>query len=246
MHSMPTAYYLPPHPTTLRASRFRAFLRVLTMTGTFLLLSTIAVFYSLGFKLNLASHSIQQTGIIVLDGPAAVIHPDIYLDGKKLADQLPSRFTYVFPGQYTVSIRKPGFQSWDYLIHVLPNQVISLRNIVLIESNPASITVPEGSVSLPSTSAQDGVSIRGYNELWVDDLFVTRFSQDVVAAVRYPDGIHVVCQLANQLVLIDTQSKVSQNIITLPSSFPVHIIFKQNGRQLYYQQDGPVYALQLY
>lgn len=222
------------------------FVHVVLMTISFVILSSLAVFYSLGYQLNWATKSIQQTGIIVIDSHIPGLKADIYLNGQKKSDDFPFRYPQVFPGTYLVSIKKENYQDWKRSITVEPNKVASFRSILLLKKD---LTPVELNGQLPvdfHPGRSEDIEIKDNNELWVRQNFLTRSSDNILQAFWYPDNLHLVYQAGRKLILIEPDALFSQEILTFSRNEKISFTFREDGRVLVYSDQKTIYAIELY
>jgi len=104
----------------------------------FLIVATLTVFYSLGWRFDWKTKKITQPGIFYFKvWPKSV---QIYLDnelkektdfffGSTLVENLLS-------GEYKVEIKKEGFHTWEKTLEIRKRKVTEAKNIILIPENP--------------------------------------------------------------------------------------------------------------
>ena len=210
-------------------------------------ISSVAIFYSLGYQLNLQARSIKQTGILTLGSERSSGPATVSINGKQVATKLPYRMAYAFPGSYRVTVQKPGYQEWNRTIEVEPNVVTSFNSIVLLRNPLVPIPVSLDQVNFGTDADTDvhGLEVHE-NELRVDGRFITRTSDDIASARWYPDNQHLIYQAGATLWLADLDGLYTQKLLTLPTAEPVTLVFKNNGRLLYYLSEGKAYMLALF
>ncbi len=110
----------------------------LSLLILFLIIATLTVFYSLGWRFDWKTKKITQPGIFYFKvWPKSV---QIYLDGKlkkktdfffgsTLVENLLSK-------EYKVEIKKEGFHTWEKTLEIKKREVTEAKNIVLIPQNP--------------------------------------------------------------------------------------------------------------
>lgn len=107
----------------------------------FFAISSFTILYSQGYRFNLKTKKITQTGGIflkVLPSPTK-----IYIN-KKLKDKTSLIFKSALiqnlsPKFYHIRIDKDGYYSWDKNVDIKEKQVTEFKNIVLIPKNPSFI-----------------------------------------------------------------------------------------------------------
>lgn len=97
-------------------------------------LTTLAIFYAMGYHFNHNSLDIEQGGILEFrskpDGAS------IYIDGKAISPRTPGR-QYVSAGTHTVEMRLDRYQSWHRTVDVAPGQLLWLDYIRFV---PQTVT----------------------------------------------------------------------------------------------------------
>lgn len=110
----------------------------LSLLILFLIVATLTVFYSLGWRFDWKAKKITQPGIFYFKiWPRSV---QIYLD-----DELEEKTDFFFgstlienllSGEYRVEIKKEGFHVWEKTLEIRKREVTEVKNIVLIPENP--------------------------------------------------------------------------------------------------------------
>jgi hypothetical protein len=215
------------------------------LTG-FITISTFALVSALGFQLNWDAHSIQQTSLIELQTRFGV-DADVYVNGMKQEGGLPLRATGVFPGNYTLEVKKDGYQTWSRNVTVGANLRALYQNILLVYKNPQPVDVPVVTPDDFNMSKADttGISVRG-NELWIGNEFVTRLSEDIVNAQWFPGRYQLIFQIGNKLVLADLDGSNIQTLVSAADSTAIPYTLKDSGRILVYQEKGTSKAVALF
>lgn len=232
----------------ISSSRWSHYVHLGIMIVAVVVISAVAIFYSLGFQLNWRTGSIHQTGLISLALKTGSNTAQVTINGKDVATQLPYRTAPIFPGSYTVKIQKPGFQAWNRTIKVVANRVNNFRDIVLIKKVPEPVIVGQdaeqalGNVQLDSRDIQ----IRHKNELWINDTFITRTSQDILVASWYTDRDHVIYQTGKTLWIAATDGLHTQILATVSEDGPIAYAFMKGGQILVYKDAETIKAIQLY
>lgn len=230
-----------------RRSRARHFFSLLGMTLTFLMVSVIAIFYSLGYEVNLEAKSVQQTGSLMLDADSTD-SASVYVNGQLAGTKLPFWSTHLFPGTYSLSLRKDGYQEWDRTVDVAANQVVSFRNLVLVKDKPDVVPAKDAWLVNTDEGVSKDIEVRSSDELWLDGVFLTRTSQDILSAQYYPGNNQIVYQAGKDLWLLEPQSMTTQLLLSISAPTPISYTFRENGRELVYRDptDGKVKAVLLY
>jgi hypothetical protein len=219
----------------------------------FIAYCAIAVFcllWAMGYRVNWAAATIQQTGVLELSSPQAGLNPEVYINGQLHEQTLPVRLRWVLPGRYDVEIKKEGYQSWSRQVVVHPNERVSFPSILLLFEAPREITPPnlrldELEARVPTTR---NIEIRFQNELWIRDEFVTRSSQDILQAEWYDEGKFVIYQAGNALLLRNIETGVSQLVAEFEPEIqtPVPYVLRENRRVLVFAEGEKLRAFELY
>lgn len=196
-----------------------------------------------GWRLNFQTWQIVKTGMISLDGT-----PDsatVKINGKVFAGTLPTKIRDLAPGFYDVEVVAPNFRTWQKSIQIQPGQANIYQYIVLFLINPTEVAVPQGVTAetikneFQLTSTQ--IKIDG-SQIYFQDKFVTRFSQNILAAIIYPDQNHIIFQQGNEIRAIDIDGSNNQLLLTLSSAEPTFFTIKNNSRTIYYFDASQVYG----
>ena len=216
------------------------------MTLLFLTLSAVAVYYALGYQINWQTRQLQQTGNIYVNIRNNV-PAQIYVNGQLEPDSRPLTLSHLFPGQYSLLVKADGYQPFQQLVRVDRNTVSALHNLVLIKTTPLSVDVDPNWLPLLPVTPDARVTVRDASELWIDNAYVTRTSQDIVQARFYSDNRHVTYQEAGALWMLDTESVTTELLVTVIGDSPLPYAFENGGQVVVYQAyGGQAKALSLY
>lgn len=241
-----TGIHTFPDPS-FRRSRYGHAIHLLILCLVVGIGSTAATFYSLGFKINLAARSIEQTGLISVDSPLGDFRGLVFLNGKEVSDRIPYRSQPLFPGHYEVRIEREGYQTWSRALNVEANRVANFRSVVMIKKEPVVQSGSESDRSFVLNGSADDQDIEvRQNELWIDGKFITRTSADIGDAIWFPGHSHVAYQLNDEIVLAEPDGLQTQLLATLPDDSPALMRFKDGGRTLVYAQGENVWIASLY
>lgn len=110
----------------------------LSLLILFLIIATLTVFYSLGWRFDWKTRRITQPGIFYFKiWPRSV---EVYLDGE-LREKTDFFFGSILienllSKEYEVEIKKEGFHAWKKTLEIKKGEVTETKNIVLIPENP--------------------------------------------------------------------------------------------------------------
>jgi len=88
------------------------------------------ILYSLGIVIKPDKKKIIKTGVIFITTIPDNAIP--YLDGKPHKEQTPTLIDNLLPGNYTLEIKKPGYQSWKTQVSVYQEKASPLEDIILL------------------------------------------------------------------------------------------------------------------
>jgi hypothetical protein len=128
---------MSPISLRLRSKRAQLALRFFTygvMTLATVFLTTLAIFYAMGFRFNQSTKQFDQGGLVQFrsmpDGA------NIYIDGKQQSFKTPARANLP-AGDHEVSMHLNGYRDWKRSVSLAPGQLLWLNYTRLI---PESIT----------------------------------------------------------------------------------------------------------
>lgn len=110
----------------LSSKKFEIALRFFTygvMAVSTLLLTTLAIFYAMGYRFNQTSLSIEQGGLVQFRSTPE--GATVLVDGKKISAKTPGR-AHVSPGSHTVEMQLDGYQTWRRTVDLQPGQLLWL------------------------------------------------------------------------------------------------------------------------
>lgn len=111
----------------------------------FLIIAPIIVLYVGGFSYDSSNNRYVRTGILVVSTEPE--NAEVFLDGE-LKDTSPSRFKFLKPGSYNITIKKDGYHTWSKKLEVQSNKVtwaaIGIDHIFLLKESPEIKTITSG------------------------------------------------------------------------------------------------------
>lgn len=93
------------------------------MTVSTVILTILAIYYAMGYRLNQSGLVIEQGGIIEFRSEPS--GADVAVDGKPTGRQTPGR-AYVGPGEHTARMQLNGYRTWEKTVSLLPGQLLWL------------------------------------------------------------------------------------------------------------------------
>lgn len=197
------------------------------LTISFICFATFLIFTANGYHLNTITLKLEKTGMVVVNGKISNIKA--VLNNNEKIVNLPTRFTRLFPGPYTLSLQKDGYHGFQKSFQLAGGQAVVIDNLTLFLLNAKVISLNNDSQTLTqitrANSSQIGQFIVVNNEIWQNNKLVTRFSQPVIAAifdlntnhyyVQLPDGIHAILSDGSNdvlLVKLDQTTPITMSI----------------------------------
>ncbi len=86
-----------------------------------------------------------------------------------------------------------------------------------------------------SSANSRGLTIKD-NEIYFEDILITRISKKITSAKRFPDNQHIIYQAENELWIIGNDGFNVRKIFTLPTDAPTQFNYRENGKRLVYRQ----------
>lgn len=126
-------------PPSKRVQIFQRVAIYTTMSVAVTVLVAVLVFFMLGYQINRTDGRIEQGGLVQFDTrPGGA---DVTIDGKVLGTRTASRKTMT-SGQHFISMQRPGYQTWQKSIDVVPGSVLWLTYARLVpeELKPTTIS----------------------------------------------------------------------------------------------------------
>lgn len=208
----------------------------------FIIIAIVAVYLLLianGYKINYKTKSLELTGLIYLDSqPNSNL--DVFVDDEKKATKTPFKLNNLSPSRYAVKISKSGYQDWNKTFTVEPGKTSSKEKIKLFFREPKQLTITDDEKKsfndMISTWPPKGLSIKNSSEIWLNDSYLTRFSQEILQLTWHPDLDHIIFQLAKQIRIIDLDGSNNIKLVDLDFEKKSDFILVNNNILLY--RDG--------
>jgi hypothetical protein len=216
----------------------------------FAVVSAIAVAFAVGFKINVEEHTVvvEETATIQLNGPLAGLPIEVYLNGILQSRELPARFSKLELKQYTVELKRAGYQPWQQVVDLKAYQRVVYNPVVLVYEN---IVLQPETVVLATDSRftspdSKNLEVRSDSEVWLDGEFVTRTGRDIMSLRWFPGRDFIVIQDTSGLTLLAADGSYTQRISETPQTQETTFFFTEGGRVLYLQGGGVVQRAELY
>ncbi len=116
-------------------TRIRQFIFLLFVV-LFLATSAATLLYASGYRFNVASRRIVQTGILFINGRPR--DADVYLNNRLVTQTLPFRAIQLIPGSYQIRVEKVGYFAWEKNLSVYPRETTFATDITLWRNEPST------------------------------------------------------------------------------------------------------------
>lgn len=196
-----------------------------------------------GWRVNWRTWQLIKTGMIALDGTPD--SAEVKINGKIYSRTLPIKIRDLAPGYYDITVSASGYQEWQQLVYVEPGKAGLYQNIVLFLKNPQEASVPTNmtaeNLEESFQNQTKNLKISG-SEIYYQDKFITRFSQNVLAAIIYSDNNHFIFQQNDEIRAIDFDGSNNQFLFKLSVPVATSFTIKNSGKTLYYLDQGNILA----
>lgn len=199
------------------------------LTLLFLILAPVIVLYTLGFRYDFRSGTIEHTGILSIT--TAPRSATIFVDEIQARATTPTLVQQLLPRDHIVRLEKTGFFSYEKTVPIIEKQTTFLESVVLwLEAKP-ELSSSLGNVHLidPAHTALASLeNVGAWTEVWVERLdsgtrtMIARFagsSPGDIGAEWSPDGTLLLLGTSTELIAVDTNTKNShdiQELVTAP------------------------------
>ncbi len=132
------------------SSRTR-FIIFLLFATAFLVSAPMAILYTAGYRYNIQTGEVQQTGLVFLSTlPKGA---DVLLDGEPTETRTPILLKTVIPGTHSIRLQKQGYLPWEKVLPVESRVTTFAQDVPLFLDTEATITL----AATVQSSAQDAV-----------------------------------------------------------------------------------------
>lgn len=195
--------------------------------AVFLIGAPAIVLYTAGYRYNPKNGHIVRTGVLAVSStPRGAV---ITLDGIVTNNTTPYVFSRVTPGNYTLTLTKEGYHSYDDTITIESGKTTYLSDVTLFAaSEPIQRTAEKNASITPSVDGSRALVVRrsgGNVEVWEYNIDGNTYT--LIANVQTdPDAVlHMQYQGENQTpVLVNetegTTSTFFGNTVTTTSQYP--------------------------
>lgn len=204
-----------------------------TLVVAFLSLSSAALLYTYGYRVNWQVKQLERPGLLrILSNPKDVT---VRVDGKVVA-QKTTVTVRLFPGSHTATLGKDGYHTWTKRFDLESGMVRRFDDILLFTKDPAPVSVTDKTVVTEVKNAPFfGSGIQVFDtEIWYRDRFVTRFSTKPSAAVALSNRAYLLFQIEKEVHSIEVDGGNDTKLLTLSSGGSTRLVLKEDGHVLLY------------
>ncbi|OQA53191.1 MAG: PEGA domain protein [candidate division WS2 bacterium ADurb.Bin280] len=193
--------------------------------------------YAAGYKIDLVSRQIKQTGMIEVQTKTK--DSAIYLNGElRGAESVVIRD--LSPGQYDVLVSKEGYHDWSKKVELQAGRVEILNDVVLFLKEPIieEFVSDINSDSLFKLADTDGLALNG-SEIIQNNLFVTRLNTEIFGVCWYPNRKYIAFTTQKKLNVIEIDGSNQVEILEKDSDSPV--VFVNSGMSMIFKSGDKFY-----
>lgn len=206
------------------------------------------IIFANGYKINYRSWKIEKTGMIYLKSEPKEV--EVWINGELKSDKTPYKYAEIFPGKYELRLVKYGFTDWSYTFEVEPGMVSSNNYIKLFLSTPENLIPNQAEIDSLDRLAQEreakGLIIKNENEIWFNDVLITRFSQPIKKVVWHPDLKHIFFQIGKEIRIMEPDGSNNTKLIGLESDKVSTFVPLESGKYLLYRDGDSTKKIRLH
>lgn len=200
-----------------------------------------------GYKINWNNFKIQKTGMIFLRSIPK--DPEIWVNNEFAGARTPFKYSEILPGRYDVKLVKYGYVDWHYTFYVEPGMVSSNEYIRMFLSEPIQIEPTEQEIlSLENLFVNwqpKGLEIQNENEVWFNDVLITRFSDKVKNIRWHSDLKHIFFQINNEIRVMEPDGANNTKLVELTSDDVSTFVPLNNSKFLLYSDGDEIKKIQI-
>lgn len=115
------------------------FFLYLLFLGAFLITAPALVFYTAGYRLNVKTGRLLETGVLSVESlPKGA---SVLVNEKNTKKQTPLILDNLQENTYTVRLMRPGFFPWEKSVHIIPRRTQFISTAHLFSNQPPVVTV---------------------------------------------------------------------------------------------------------
>lgn len=214
--------------------------------------SAYLILLTYGYRINWQNRTLQKVSAMYI----ASIPQDVkvFIDSKEVSNTTPLKVTNLFPGRYDVRIENDLYETWDKTLNVKSDYVPQEQDIVLILKDRKETEMSDNEKKTYEDffqnedkvkESQKNLYIKDNNELYFDNVLISRFSQEIKNAVWYADKKHIIYQLNDQIYFMDTDGTNNIELAKLSSNDKANFISSGEGKYLIYQNGDDMKKVQI-
>lgn len=203
-----------------------------------------------GYNINPQTYKLDKTGMIYLESTPSDV--DVYINGDYKADETSYKLKRIFPGRYDVILCNENYYDWQETLWVESEMVAERKYIVLFLKKPEAIELTEEEIEFwnkqfanPKDSWTKNLYIKDNNEIWFDDILISRLSYNIKKICWYYDKHHILYQVDKKINIMDV---TGTNIITLAELSNDELAYftdDDNGESLVYKDGDEIYKIKI-
>lgn len=204
-----------------------------------ILVSAYLILIANGYKIHYQTKSIQKTGMIYLKSQPK--DADVYINDKLADSKTPFKLGEIFADRYHAKISKEGYWDWQKTFNVEVGKTSSNEYIQLFLKEPQVMPTTDEEKKSFANLLQDwpakGLEIKNTSEIWFNDVYITRFSQEIKNLTWHTDLKHIIFQINKEILIMEPDGANVTRLISLESDQKSRFLIIDNGKMLFYQ-DG--------
>lgn len=213
---------------------------------SFILFAAFLIVTVNGYHLNTSTLRLEKTGMVVINGRNT--GTVVVLNGQEKNIDLPTRLDQLFPGSYSLIVKREGFHSYQKSFQLSGGQAVVIDNLTLFLLKPKMINLNNDARILAQikkdAKTQSSQFVLKGSEIWKNDKLVTRFSQVPIEVIYDSATDHYFVQLDDGIHAILGDGSNNVLLVKLEKTTPV--VMAINSNNLSYILDDKVYQAQLW
>jgi len=222
-----------------RTKSFLSFLLRALLAIVFIVAALLIILSASGYRLQIAQRKVVQTAMVVVK--ALPRDTQVILDGEVQNSSSSTlwRITNLEAGKHEVAVKKDGYITWGHQTVLEPGQTALYQDVLLFLQKPNIEIVSENDQSgliarLKQSKPETRIIIKN-NELYLDDIFVSRFLSTVTNPQLLADEAHISYITNNKFHVIDIDGTNDVELFGIPDNSPYILL---NGSSQVLFQDG--------
>lgn len=203
----------------------------------FLIAGVAIVSYAAGYKIDLVSRQIKQTGMIEVQTRSK--ESSIFINNEfKGNDSVVVRD--LLPGEYNILVSREGYHDWTKKVDLKAGRVEILNDVTLFLKEPKTeeFVSEINNDSLFKLSDTDALATNG-SEIIQNNLFVTRLNTEIFGVCWYPNRKYIAFTTQKKLNVIEIDGSNQVEILEKDSDSPV--VFVNSGMSMIFKSGDKFY-----